>query len=129
MTARLALDSNVVIQMFRAPSAAPPPQIIGRTIILPLPVVGELFAGAYGSERRDQNLSITESFVAKHAVLNPDEETARLYGRLRAAFRQALTTAKLNDLWIAAVCIQHDLPLLTNDRGFSAIPKLTVVDW
>jgi len=33
------------------------------------------------------------------------------------------------DVWIAALCIQHDVPLLTNDRGFDTIPELTVIHW
>jgi predicted nucleic acid-binding protein len=37
--------------------------------------------------------------------------------------------SKLNDLWIAALCLQHDLPLLTNDHGFDHIAGLTVIHW
>src|SRR5688572_1022183 len=108
MTSRLALDTNAVVQIFRAAADEAPRALIGRTVVLPLPVVGELFAGAYASAMRERNLEITEAFVTRHEMLNPDEETARLYGRLRATFRKPpdLTTAKLNDLWIAAICIQ-----------------------
>jgi len=131
MTAPLALDTNVVVQMFRSQVEELPPQIIGRTVLLPLPVVGELFAGAYSSDRKEQNLDVTEQFVTRHRILNPDEHTARLYGRLRAGYRtpHTLTSGKLNDLWIAALCIQHEVPLLTNDRGFGSMPMLTVVPW
>lgn len=129
MTDRLALDTNAVVRLFRAAGAEEPPALASRTVVLPLPVVGELFAGAYASAMHEQNLEITESFVEQHDVISPDEETARLYGRLRAKFRMSpgLTVAKLNDLWIAAICIQHGIPLLTNDRGFSSIAGLTVV--
>lgn len=127
MTDRIALDSNVVIQMFRDPAGQIPTQTTGRTVVLPLPVVGELFAGAYSSAQQERNLEVTEAFVASHTIFNPDEATARIYGRLRAEYRQALTTAKLNDLWIAALCIQHAVPLLTSDRGFLSMPALTVV--
>lgn len=129
MTERIALDSNVVIGMFRSPGGEFPPQLVGRKLLLPLTVVGELFAGAYASAQRDRNLAATEAFIAQHTILSPDAETARIYGRLRAEYRaaQGLTVAKLNDLWIAAVCIQHDVPLLTSDRGFLTMPTLTVV--
>ena len=54
-----------------------------------------------------------------------------MYGRLRAQLNIATTpkAAYLNDLWIAALCLQHDLPLLTNDRGFDSIPNLTTIHW
>lgn len=35
----------------------------------------------------------------------------------------------MNDLWIAALCLQHALPLLTNDRGFDTIDGLAVIHW
>jgi predicted nucleic acid-binding protein len=41
----------------------------------------------------------------------------------------SLTASKINDLWIAALCIQHNLPLLTNDAGFDHISRLTVIHW
>lgn len=93
-------------------------------------MVGELFAGAYSSSRKEQNLEATEKFVGRHRVLSPDEDTARLYGQLRADYQtHGLTAGKLNDLWIAAICIQHNVPLLTNDRGFLSMPMLTVLTW
>jgi predicted nucleic acid-binding protein len=57
--------------------------------------------------------------------------TARIYGELRARIRtvQTVSMSKLNDLWIAALCLQHNLPLLTNDRGFDHISGLTVIHW
>ena len=41
----------------------------------------------------------------------------------------SLRASKMNDFWIAALCIQHGLPLLTNDKGFDNIPGLTVIHW
>lgn len=51
------------------------------------------------------------------------------YGILRARYSANLSIAKVNDLWIAALCLQHNLPLLTNDRGFDAIAGLTIRHW
>lgn len=34
-----------------------------------------------------------------------------------------------HDLWIAALCLQHRLPLLSNDRDFDDIEGLQVVHW
>jgi tRNA(fMet)-specific endonuclease VapC len=30
----------------------------------------------------------------------------------------------VNDLWIAALCLQHRLTLITRDRHFESIPQL-----
>jgi len=62
-------------------------------------------------------------------VLLADVDSARVYGRLRATASAEITGSKRNDLWIAALCLQHNLPLLTNDSGFDRIPALRVIHW
>ncbi|HET8799323.1 MAG TPA: PIN domain-containing protein [Thermoanaerobaculia bacterium] len=126
---KLVADTNAVIEFTRGGNA--PQQLRGNDeVILPLPVVGELYSGAHMSQRVQHNLSVVEDLLLVWQVLLPDMETARVYGRLRAALRQpAIRHSTLNDLWIAALCLQHALPLLTNDRGFDAIDGLTVLHW
>jgi tRNA(fMet)-specific endonuclease VapC len=127
MSERLAVDANAVIDLFR--SGTPPAPITdSKTIFLPLPVIGELFGGAYSSQRVRANLVLVEELIVRWKRLIPDVQTARLYGRLRAQ-EAAARQSRINDLWIAALCIQHSLPLLTNDGGFDAIAGLTVLHW
>lgn len=130
MIERLAVDTNAVIAWLRTGIANPPPLRGAHTILVPLPVIGELYTGAYSSRMRDENLLAVRDVLARHSVTRPDEETARIYGELRARLRlQDIRQAKINDVWIAALCIQHDLPLLTNDRGFDTFAELTVIHW
>jgi len=64
-------------------------------------------------------------------LLQPTQYTARTYAEVRVALKQTTLPAasKLNDLWIAALCLEHNLPLLTNDHGFDHIAGLSVVHW
>jgi tRNA(fMet)-specific endonuclease VapC len=126
---RLAVDTNTVIEHIRRGTPLASAFRSDRTIFLPLPVLGELFAGAYASTRKADNVVAIELVIAKWTVVSPDRETAREYGRIRSLLREMpnATQARRNDLWIAALCIQHNLPLLTNDSGFDVIPGLTVV--
>jgi len=128
---RLAADSNAVIDWIREGGTAASALRDYATILLPLPVLGELFTGAYSSERKADNIAAVERVVAQWTVLAPDAETAREYGRLRARLREMprISQSRMNDLWIAALCLQHSVPLLTNDRGFATVPGLTVVHW
>jgi tRNA(fMet)-specific endonuclease VapC len=131
MIDRLVADANAVVALIRNNKAEPPPLRNAKEVLLPLPVVGELFAGAHYSNRVAENLAKVEEIVAKWSILSPDFSTARLYGRLSGSAGRAprITVARMNDLWIAALCIQHSLPLLTNDRGFDVIPDLIVMHW
>jgi tRNA(fMet)-specific endonuclease VapC len=119
-----------VIELMRPGVPNPPAFHEARAILLPLPVLGELLAGVYSSRQSAANRRILEGTIETWNLLAPDLETAHHYGRLRGALRiDRLGSAKRNDLWIAALCLQHDLPLLTNDRGFDAIENLRVLHW
>jgi predicted nucleic acid-binding protein len=62
-------------------------------------------------------------------VLLPDESTPELYGRISAQLAQAGTSIPQNDIWIAAIALQSDLPMATADRHFQHVIGLTVLLW
>ena len=126
---QLVVDTNAAVDFMRGDSTSLQPYRIGWTIFLPVHVIGELFFGAFSSRFAESNAAVVEDLAKTWAVVAPTEETARIYGRLRAREAAALSPSKLNDLWIAALCLQHDLPLLTNDSGFDHIAGLTVLHW
>jgi tRNA(fMet)-specific endonuclease VapC len=128
----LALDTNAAVDYIRENRRSPPQIDAAKRVVVPLTVIGELFFGASHSAQPDANCSIIESMLERWDALLPDVETARIYGEIRAATFQKtgnLGASRVNDLWIAALCIQHRLPLLTNDGGFDRIQGLTVIHW
>lgn len=131
MSERFALDTNAVADYLRAYRPEPPHLTTKAELFLPLPVLGELYLGAYGSDRMEENLSAVEQVAVAWKLLLPDQATARLYGRIGAKHRlpdsasQRVERAHRNDLWIAALCLQHQLPLLTNDKDFRGIEGLS----
>jgi len=128
---RLAIDANAAIDLLRPRRPDPPPLQNVVTIVLPLPVLGELLAGAIASTMPQMNLERLTGLRKRSEILIPDEKTAWMYGTIRATTHnvQPLGQSKLNDFWIAALCVQHELPLLTNDRGFDGIAGLRVIHW
>jgi tRNA(fMet)-specific endonuclease VapC len=129
----IAVDTSAVIDYMREERPAPPFIASTPTVLVPLPVVGELFFGAYQSAfaRRLQNIGAIEKALADWTILSPDPRTARIYAEVRAHLRLTsnISTNARTDLWIAAICLQHDVPLLTNDGGFDAVPGLEVLHW
>ena len=128
----LAIDTNATVDYIREDRRSPPQIDAARRVFVPLTVIGELFFGASRSDRPVANFSIIETTLDErwNALLS-DVQTARIYGEIRAATFQKtnnLGTSRVNDLWIAALCIQHQLPL-TNDGGFDRIQGLTVIHW
>ncbi|HEX2833715.1 MAG TPA: PIN domain-containing protein [Thermoanaerobaculia bacterium] len=125
---RIAVDTNAIAD-FTRDLRDEPPHLRDAEILLPLPVVGELLSGAHQSRQVARNLALVDDLLTLWTVLHPTLETARIYGRVRAHLAAELKSSRINDLWIAALCLQHDLPLLTNDRGFDSIEGLTVIHW
>lgn len=132
MNSRFAVDTNAVVDYLRESRSIPPALTTASEILLPLTVLGELFAGAFASKRAAENLDAIVRLAAIWSLLVPDSETARVYGRIRAQDRRQRTAwpePVRNDFWIAAVCLQHNVPLLSNDKAFDAIEGLQVIHW
>ena len=62
-------------------------------------------------------------------VLVVDDGTARAYAELRVELKRAGQPIPANDAWIAALALQHGLPVLTRDEHFDAVPGLERRDW
>jgi tRNA(fMet)-specific endonuclease VapC len=132
VTDRLAVDTNAIVEYLRLDREYPKQLDDADQVFLPLTVVGELFYGAALSDRPEHHRGIIGRIVERWPPLVPDVETSRIYGDMRAIASRtpiSLRASKVNDFWIAALCIQHRLPLLTNDKGFDNIPGLTVIHW
>jgi tRNA(fMet)-specific endonuclease VapC len=99
------------------------------TLYLPLTALGELLFGAYNSAFQDKGLKQIEDFLRICAVLDPDERTAHIYGRIKADLSHKGNPIPQNDVWIAAVALEHHLPLATRDPHFTQVTGLTLLQW
>lgn len=57
-------------------------------------------------------------------VILPTMETTRHYANLYRQLRAAGTPIPSNDLWIAAIVVQHDLQLYSRDSHFHVLAQL-----
>jgi tRNA(fMet)-specific endonuclease VapC len=121
---RLVLDTNIIVQVFKKNSITRQKIEAIESLMVPLTVVGELLFGAYKSERLAKHLEETTNFLAQCAILYPDEITAEIYGRTKATLAKKGRPIPDNDIWIAAVALQHKLPLYTSDSHFREVDGL-----
>ena len=127
-TGSAILDTNVVVAHLRRD-----PDLTARlaevTIYLPWVVLGELHYGAQRAQRREEAVTQVRDFLRIAVLLLPDENTAEHYGQLKAELAGAGTLIPDNDLWIAALAREFDLPLATRDRHFTVVPRLKTLSW
>lgn len=62
-------------------------------------------------------------------LLLPVAETAEAYGRLKFQLRRKGRPIPENDLWIAALCVQHGRTLVTRDAHFAEVEGLATASW
>ncbi len=122
-----ALDTNQAINILNGTDGTGRWAVSLWEVCLPVTVVGESLFGAINSNRIEENLAAVENLVVRSRVLPTDAMTTRAYGQIRARLKKKGTPIPENDVWIAAVCVQHAIPLATSDAHFSYIDELAVI--
>jgi len=97
--------------------------------LIAVTVLGELFFGAEKSARRDANMAKYDAFAAEYSVLDCTTETAKHYSLIRNALRIKGRPIPDNDIWIAALAMQHDLTLITRGAHFDEVEGLKSEKW
>lgn len=93
-------------------------------------VLGELYCGAFRSQRVAHNLHVLAEFVAGIEVIPFDAEAARVYGTLCAELLRIGRPTGEKDALIAAIAKHQSATLVThNTRHFQHIPNLLLEDW
>ena len=102
-------------------------------------VQGELVDMAERSQHSQANLILVQNFLKGIYVCDVDRTTANLYGQLKASiFKQFAPKEKSkrrktkivhlgfdeNDLWIAAIALQHQLTIVSSDSDFLRIQQV-----
>jgi predicted nucleic acid-binding protein len=70
-----------------------------------------------------------EEFLTTCQVLDVTNETSHHYATIHLELKQIGKRIPVNDIWIAALCRQHNLPLLSRDRHFDVVRRLKRVGW
>ena len=126
----MIFDTNVLIRLereLRRNIEGPASTFIAslpetRMCITPT-IAGEFCSGISMSDR-----SVWEGFCAAYEMLPITPETSWIYGE---TYRHLASSGQLivtNNLWIAATCLTHKLPIATgNVDEFQRVPGLEVV--
>jgi len=123
------LDTNAAVKLLNSDPVVT--KLIGEAdeIYVPIIVVGELYYGAEHSGRVAENLKKVDEFAVRYDVLFCDLQSAREYGRIMQQLRIKGRTIRQNDVWIAAIAMQHSLTVLSQDAHFNDVDGLAVQGW
>ena len=123
---RLALDTNRYVDFARGDDVVVELLEHADEILLPLVVLAELRAGFAVGTRGARNEGGLRRFLLREgvSVLLPDEQTTHHYASVFRQLRQQGTPIPTNDVWIAALVIQHGLVLSSRDAHFVHLPQI-----
>ena len=119
----LPLDTTVLIDVLRARHNRRSllAELIesGHTLATAAINVGEVYSGMKPGEA-----TVTEAFLSSLECYPITSSIARRAGSLKSQWAQKGRTLTLADMIVAAVALEHDLALLTDNRKDFPIPQL-----
>jgi len=101
----------------------------GEHLLIPSIVLGELSYGFMKGSHRDFNEKKLVEIVGrlKIEIVNVDEHVARKYAIIYTALVKKGRKIPVNDVWIAACCMETGGTLLTRDKHFEFIDQIETI--
>jgi tRNA(fMet)-specific endonuclease VapC len=130
---RYALDTNIVVAALNGiPSVSLKLAALqARDIVLPAPVIAELYFGARASTRVKENVARIDRLLERFVILPFDESAARTFAEIKAILRAKGLAKSDFDLAIASITLAYGGTLITHDAALldGSIAALLVDDW
>jgi tRNA(fMet)-specific endonuclease VapC len=98
-------------------------------VAIPIVVLGEYRYGIAHSRREREYEKWLRPFLQTCQILEITEQTIPSYVGVRSELRQLGKPIPSNDVWIAALCRKHGLPLLSRDAHFDRVKGLRRLAW
>jgi tRNA(fMet)-specific endonuclease VapC len=126
---RIAIDTNRYVDLCKGVAETVEILETATELIVPFVVLGELRAGFLLGRRQVENERALNRLLLKDGVdvLYPDSQTTHHYASVFRQLRKQGTPIPTNDMWLAALVLQHNLALHARDRHFEHLPQLVRV--
>jgi predicted nucleic acid-binding protein len=130
----MILDTNALSAAADDDPAIIPLLARADQIAIPVIALGEYRYGIAQSRHRASYAQWLKGLLHDCLVLDANEPTTRYYAEIILELKQLELKRKgrpipTNDIWIAALCRQHSLPLLSRDRHFDLVPGVKRIGW
>jgi predicted nucleic acid-binding protein len=124
---KVILDTNIYVDFAKGkPSVVNFLATESTEILLPAIVIGELFYGFTKGGRFRYNEEKFHHFVTvlDVSIIHVDQDVARKYAIIFSDLTNKGARIPINDVWIAACCMNVGGTLLTRDRHFEKVNQI-----
>lgn len=125
------LDTNAYTALISGDDALLRALNDAQAVLIPSIVVGELeygfrYGNRYAVNRRQLEAFLSQPFVS---FLTVTRDTTRHYGRIMSDLRAKGTKIPTNDAWIAALALENNADLWTQDKHFDHVEDIDIRRW
>ena len=127
---KLVLDTNVYSDYAEGlPETVDFVATHGQHLYLPSVVLGELNFGFMKGSRQQLNERKLQQFISRLRVeiIDVNSDVARKYAIIYLSLQKKGAKIPINDVWIAASCMEVGGTLLTRDRHFEVVEQIETV--
>lgn len=96
---------------------------------LPVIVLGEYRFGVQRSRDREKLGRLLDELEQVAEILPVDLSTVPHYAKIREQLRRDGWVLPHNDTWIAAIALQHELPIISRDTHFDRVHSVRRISW
>jgi len=126
---RVLIDTNIYIEFLRGDENINNILSSADFIAFSVISIGEILAGFNISGDEKKYLNELDEFLysPRLIIYDIDSETSEFYAKIYNELRIAGNPIPTNDMWIAALALQHGIKLLTNDKHFVNVAGLFLI--
>ncbi|MEK7247541.1 MAG: type II toxin-antitoxin system VapC family toxin [Chloroflexota bacterium] len=125
----MIVDTNALSAWFDGDEALLSVMSAPRLLVLPVIVIGEYRYGVQLSTQRTDREAWLDRAISALQVVPITLATADSYAAIRRALHRKGRPIPPNDTWIAALAIQHSLPILSRDTHFDVVDGIQRIGW
>ncbi len=125
----MILDTNALSAVADGDASAMELVAGADRVALPVIVLGEYRLGIAQSRHRSGYENWLRQWISAVTVLDIDDGTTHAYSAIGLELKRKGKPIPTNDLWIAALCLQHSLPLVSRYKHFDVVAGLRRLDW
>lgn len=127
---KLVLDTNIFSDYAEGiPQTVDFMATYGEFIYLPSVVLGELYFGFMKGSKQQINEKKLQQFIGrlKVEIIDINPGVARKYAMIYLSLQKKGNKIPINDVWIAASCMEVGGTLLTRDKHFEVVEQIETV--
>ncbi len=127
---KLVLDTNIYCDYAEGlPDVVDAIATYGQSILIPSVVLGELFFGFMKGTRQQLNEKKLRQVVnrLKIEIIDVNIDVARKYAMIYLSLQKRGMKIPINDVWIAACCMEVGGTLLTRDKHFELLDQIEAI--